>query len=183
MFEPVSYSQLISSLMILEKSNIEGKRIKYSEMIVKLKKEGKNPVKLPSRSTLHSSGYDLYPPFEFTLKPGESMLLPTGLRVNLNGLNHPSYMVPSLVIMPRSSGARKTPLMLRNTIGLVDADYYGSANEGHIYADIKNPSNNTKSHFTPDKAYLQGIILLTYVFPDENPPTKVRNGGLGSTDK
>ena len=38
-------------------------------------------VRLPSRATAGSAGYDFFAPVEFTLKPGETVKIPTGVRV------------------------------------------------------------------------------------------------------
>ena len=41
-------------------------------------------IKLPKRATKGSAGYDFYTPFEFTLKPGETIKIPTGIRVKMD---------------------------------------------------------------------------------------------------
>ena len=40
-------------------------------------------IKLPARATSGSAGYDFYTPVSFTLKPGESIKMPTGVRVEM----------------------------------------------------------------------------------------------------
>ena len=38
-------------------------------------------IKLPKRATRGSAGYDFFSPVDFTLKPGETIKIPTGIRV------------------------------------------------------------------------------------------------------
>lgn len=42
-----------------------------------------NKFKLPNRSTKNSAGYDFFSLFDFSLKPGEIMKIPTGIKVNM----------------------------------------------------------------------------------------------------
>ena len=37
-------------------------------------------IRLPKRATAGSAGYDFFAPAEFTLKPGETVKIPTGIR-------------------------------------------------------------------------------------------------------
>ena len=84
-------------------------------------------IKLPLRATKYSAGYDFYAPFDFTLKPGETIKIPTGIRAKMRE----DY---ALFLLPRSGLGFKYRLQLNNTIGLIDADYFYSDNEGHIFA-------------------------------------------------
>ena len=40
-------------------------------------------IRLPKRATAGSAGYDFFAPAEFTLKPGETVKIPTGIRVEM----------------------------------------------------------------------------------------------------
>ena len=40
-------------------------------------------LKLPMRATRGSAGYDFYAPFSFTLAPGETIKIPTGIRAKM----------------------------------------------------------------------------------------------------
>lgn len=90
-------------------------------------------LKLPKRATAGSAGYDFYAPFEFTLKPNETIKIPTGIRCEMN----PSWV---LMIFPRSGLGFKYRLQLNNTVGVIDSDYYFSDNEGHIFIKLTNLS-------------------------------------------
>ena len=41
-------------------------------------------IKLPIRSTKNSAGYDFFSPFSFELKPGETIKIPSGIKVQMN---------------------------------------------------------------------------------------------------
>ena len=41
-------------------------------------------IRLPKRATAGSAGYDFFAPAEFTLKPGETVKIPTGIRVEMD---------------------------------------------------------------------------------------------------
>ena len=91
-------------------------------------------VKLPKRATTGSAGYDFYAPFDIELAPGETIKVPTGIRCKIvDGW--------VLTMYPRSGLGFKFRLQLNNTVGIIDADYYGSSNEGHIYVKLTNDSN------------------------------------------
>lgn len=133
-------------------------------------------IKLPHRATTGSAGYDFYAPFDFQLKPGESIKIPTGIRAKIND----GWV---LQIFPRSSLGFKYRAQLDNTVGIIDNDYYFSDNEGHIFIKITNDSkNNAVINVKAGEAFAQGIFIRYGVTTDDN--TKViRNGGIGSTNK
>ena len=95
-------------------------------------------IKLPRRATVGSAGYDFYAPVEIRLNPGETAKIPTGIRSYIEN----GYV---LEIYPRSGLGFKYRLQLNNTVGIIDSDYYNSANEGHIFIKITNDSNEGKS--------------------------------------
>lgn len=132
-------------------------------------------VKLPVRATKNSAGYDFFSPFDFTLAAGESIKVPTGIRVLLDDDK-------VLLIAPRSGLGFKYRLQLDNTLGVVDADYSGSDNEGHIFIKITNDSKENKTlSVKKGEAFAQGIIVQFFKTVDDEA-TKERNGGFGSTN-
>ncbi|MBR3635845.1 MAG: deoxyuridine 5'-triphosphate nucleotidohydrolase [Lachnospiraceae bacterium] len=131
-------------------------------------------LKLPIRATKGSAGYDFFAPFSFTLKPGETLKIPTGIRVKMD-----SEWV--LCLFPRSGLGFKYRLQLNNTVGIIDSDYYYSDNEGHIFAKVTNDSNEDKT-LTVEKGvgFMQGIFMEFGTTIDDDVVTE-RNGGFGST--
>lgn len=99
-------------------------------------------IRLPKRATAGSAGYDFFAPAEFTLKPGETVKIPTGIRVEMQ----PEWV---LKCYPRSGLGFKYRLQLNNTVGIIDSDYFYSDNEGHIFAKITNDSNEDKTLTIP----------------------------------
>ena len=133
-------------------------------------------IKLPLRATKYSAGYDFYSPFDFTLNPGETIKIPTGIRAKMRE----DY---ALVLLPRSGLGFKYRLQLNNTIGLIDADYFYSDNEGHIFAKITNDSNEGKViSVKKGEAFIQGVFL-SYGITEDDEVNSIRNGGFGSTSK
>ncbi len=131
-------------------------------------------IKLPGRATKGSAGYDFYAPFDFRLAPGETIKIPTGIRVWIDE----SWV---LHIYPRSGLGFKYRLQLNNTVGIIDSDYFDSDNEGHIFVKLTNDSNEGKTlEVAKGSGFAQGIFLEYGITVDDNAEG-VRNGGFGST--
>lgn len=134
-------------------------------------------ITLPARKTASSAGYDLAAAEAVTLKPGESALIPTGLK---------AYMQADevLFLYIRSSLAAKYALTLTNSVGVIDADYYDNPqNEGHIYVAVKNNGPAPVS-IARGERLAQGIFVkyLT-VDGDLAGAGERREGGFGSTGR
>lgn len=131
---------------------------------------------LPERATAGSAGYDFKSPLTFTLKPGETIKIPTGVRVKIRD----GWF---LACLPRSGLGFKYRVQLDNTMGIIDADYYNSDNEGHIFAKITNDSKEGKTlTVEAGDGFMQGIFL-PYGITEDDDAQGVRNGGFGSTGK
>ncbi len=132
-------------------------------------------VKLPRRATQGSAGYDYFSPIVFTLKPGETIKIPTGIRAKMEE----DWV---LCNFPRSGQGFKYRLQLNNTVGIIDSDYYYSDNEGHIMAKLTNDSNEGKVlEVDAGDGFMQGIFL-PYGITEDDDVDGIRNGGFGSTD-
>jgi len=133
-------------------------------------------LQLPRRATAGSAGYDFFSPLTFQLNPGETIKIPTGIRVEIE-----SNWV--LKLYPRSGLGFKYRLQMNNTVGIIDSDYFYSDNEGHIFAKITNDSNEGKVlELEAGTGFMQGIFLEYGITMDDDV-TDVRNGGFGSTTK
>lgn len=131
-------------------------------------------LKLPKRATAGSAGYDFFAPFDITLKPNETIKIPTGIRCRMER----GWV---LKLYPRSSLGFKYRLQLNNTVGIIDEDYYYSDNEGHIFAKITNDSNEGKTMgVKKGQGFMQGLFIEFGITYDDDVTT-VRNGGFGST--
>ena len=133
-------------------------------------------IQLPKRATSGSAGYDFYAPIDFTLKPGETIKIPTGIRVKIED----GWV---LKCYPRSGLGFKYRMQLNNTVGIVDADYYNSSNEGHIFTKITNDTNEQKTvEIKAGQGFMQGIFVEFGITFDDDA-TAIRDGGFGSTNK
>ena len=131
---------------------------------------------LPKRATKGSAGYDFFAPFDITLKPGQTIKIPTGVRAKME-----EEWV--LKLYPRSGLGFKYRLQLNNTVGIIDSDYYYSSNEGHIFAKITNDSNENKTvEIKAHTGFMQGIFI-EYGITYDDDVVDIRDGGFGSTTK
>ena len=133
-------------------------------------------IRLPRRATAGSAGYDFFAPFAFTLAPGETIKIPTGIRAEMKE----DWV---LQIYPRSGLGFKYRLQMNNTVGIIDSDYFFSDNEGHIFMKITNDSNEGKTVEVPaGTGFAQGIFMQ-YGITEDDDAEGIRNGGFGSTTK
>lgn len=131
---------------------------------------------LPRRATKGSAGYDFFAPFSFSLEPGATIKIPTGIRVKMDE----DWV---LKLYPRSGLGFKYRLQMNNTVGIIDSDYYYSDNEGHIFIKMTNDSNEGKTvEVAQGTGFAQGIFLEYGITVDDDAEG-VRNGGFGSTTK
>ena len=133
-----------------------------------------NEITLPKRATTGSAGYDFVSPIEVTVEPGETALIPTGIRAEME----PGWV---LLLFPRSSLGFKHSLRLANTVGVIDSDYAFAKNEGHIMVKLRNPLSVPVTIGKGDR-FCQGIFL-PYGTAEEDEVTAGRVGGFGSTDR
>lgn len=165
-FEKVSEKQYIADYLNTFKGGEENfiKNDIYSNIV------------LPARSTSGSAGYDFVTPIGFTLKPGETIKIPSGIRCKMNE----DYV---LILFPRSSLGFKYRLQIDNTIPVIDSDYYNADNEGHIFIKLTNDSKEDKViNVSAGDKIVQGIFLQYGITEDDNVDVN-RTGGLGSTGR
>ena len=132
-------------------------------------------IMLPVRSTKNSAGYDFISPFAFTLNPGETIKVPSGIKVCMNNDEF-------LAILVRSSMGFKYNIRLCNQVGIIDSDYYNNPdNEGHMFIALKNEGEKVFEVNKGDK-YAQGIFQK-FLTTDDDEAEGERTGGFGSTNK
>lgn len=169
-FETVSYSQYNNDLQkIFDK---DGRNTEVENAHIGM---SYNDIILPYRATAGSAGYDIRTPIGFTLKPGEDVLIPTGLRCSIK----PGWF---LMIVPRSGLGFKYYTRLANTAGIIDSDYYNAKNEGHIMIKLRMELGEGANPLVvqPGDAIAQAIFL-PFGVTEEDAADGVRTGGLGST--
>ena len=136
-------------------------------------------INLPVRKTKHSAGYDfeaaedtVVPAFVPGMKP---TLVKTGVK---------SYFGEDevLILANRSSNPGKRGLILANSIGVIDSDYYGNPdNDGHImfaFYNISDKDTEIKKGDCIGQGFFQKFLIV-----DNDTTTAERTGGFGSTNK
>lgn len=130
---------------------------------------------LPKRETAYAAGYDLKAAVTTEIAPGEIKLVPTGVK---------AYMQAGevLYLYDRSSNPRKKGLVLINSVGVIDGDYYGNpTNEGHIFAQMQNITDEPVVVEAGERI-VQGVFM-PFLVADGDEADGVRTGGFGSTGK
>lgn len=160
-FDKVSYEQFYNAVK---------KEYLYTDEYIR---ECYDNLKLPERATRGSAGYDFVAFATFLLQPGETIIIPTGIRVKI-------YDGWWLGVLPRSSLGFKYGVRLCNTMGVIDCDYYNSDNEGHIFIKITNGSDDKTLTIQRGDRFAQGIFL-PFGIAYSDSATAERNGGIGSS--
>lgn len=132
-------------------------------------------VNLPKRKTKQSAGYDIESAIDAVITPGETKVIPTGIKACMKPYEW-------LGVYVRSSLAIKYGLILANGVGVIDSDYYNNPdNEGHIMIALTNISGKTYNVKRGDRI-AQGIFHQYYrVDGDKTDGSRI--GGIGSTGK
>ena len=136
-------------------------------------------INLPVRKTKNAAGYDI--------EAAEDIVIPKfipGMKPTLVKTGIKAYMMDDevLYLYNRSSNPGKKGLVLANSVGVVDKDYYGNPdNDGHImfaFFNIKYEDVEIKK----GDAIGQGVFAK-YLTVDDDSSEGIRQGGFGSTNK
>lgn len=129
---------------------------------------------LPKRETKYSAGYDFRSPIDFVLKPGESLKIPTGVKIVMNEGE-------MLMLVVRSSMGIKWNVRMCNQVGIFEKDYYNNeTNEGHAFLKLENHGKEDYVVKVGDRI-VQGIFTKFLTIDDEEEIDSIRTGGIGST--
>lgn len=146
---------------------------RFFEVVKDEHRKNKGEIKLPTRATEHSSGYDFYSPISVTIQPNEMVMIWTDVKAHM-------YYDNALFIIPRSSMG-KYPIMIANTIGNIDSDYYGNeSNDGNIGFRLFNLGTTPYEIKAGDRIG-QGVFVK-YGITKDDTASGTRNGGFGSTN-
>ena len=133
-------------------------------------------INLPTRADKGSAGYDFYAPKDFQLLPMQKTIMWTDVK---------AYMKPDevLQIFIRSSLAIKDGLMLSNSVGIIDASYYGNeSNDGNIGIALVNTTGKA-INIKKGQRIAQGIFTKFLVADVDETSDEQRSGGIGSSGK
>ena len=95
-------------------------------------------INLPQYANKGDAGLDIYSPEEYTINPGETVIIPTGIKMAI-----PTGY--AILIQPRSGQSVKTKLRIANTPGLIDSGYRDEI--GVIVENIEPPFKDIEYHF------------------------------------
>ena len=136
-------------------------------------------INIPIRKTKYSAGYDIEAAEDTVIPSFKKGMNPTLVKTGLKAYMQDDEM---LLLYNRSSNPKKKGLILANSVGVVDKDYYGNQdNDGHImfaFYNIKEEDITIKK----GEAIGQGIFQK-YLIADNDVAEGERTGGFGSTNK
>ena len=139
--------------------------------------EDKN-INLPIRKTKYSAGYDIEAAEDTVVPVFKEGVAPTLVKTGLK-----AYMEEDevLFLYNRSSNPKKKGLIIPNSVGVIDKDYYGNPdNDGHFMFTFYNVSDVP---VTIKKGEAIGqAIFSKYLITDDDNAEGERIGGFGSTD-
>lgn len=136
-------------------------------------------INLPIRKTKYSAGYDVeaaedtvIPSFKKGMKP---TLVKTGIKAYMQENEY-------LMLANRSSNPGKKGLILANSVGIIDKDYYGNPdNDGHIMFAFYNTKEEDIEIKKGD--CIGQAIFMPFLIVDNDKSEGERIGGFGSTNK
>ena len=134
-------------------------------------------INLPIRKTQYSAGYDIEAAEEVVIPSFKKGMAPTLVKTGLK-----AYMQDDevLLLYNRSSNPKKKGLIMANSVGVIDKDYYGNPdNDGHFmfaFYNIKEEDITIKKGDCIGQAVFQKYFTI-----DNDNATGIRNGGFGST--
>lgn len=152
-------------------------------------------INMPIRKTKNSVGYDIEAA-EDTIIPSIWKTVFSNFQKFLKGDHEYDTIKPTLIktgikayfgedealfLANRSSHPGKKGLVLANSIGVIESDYYGNPdNDGHImfaYYNFYPVDTTIKKHDPVGQAFFQKFLIT-----DDDKAEGKRMGGFGSTD-
>lgn len=132
-------------------------------------------IQLPTRSTVGSAAYDIYSTLTITVEPGQKITIPTDVKI---------YMQQDEVfhLYPRSSQGIKFDIILANTTGVIDSDYYENPdNDGNFSIVLRNLGDKPYEVKQGDRIAQGEFAKYLKADHDYNKVLPKRTGGVGST--
>ena len=136
-------------------------------------------INVPIRKTKYSAGYDIEAAEDCVIPSFKKGMAPTLVKTGLK-----AYMQDDevLLLYNRSSNPKKKGLIMANSVGVIDKDYYENPdNDGHFmfaFYNIKEEDIEIKKGDAIGQA-----IFQKYLVTDDDTAEGERLGGFGSTSK
>lgn len=135
-------------------------------------------INLPVRKTKNSAGYDIEAAEDTVVPAFKPGMKPTLIKTGLKAYMQPDEM---LCLYNRSSNPGKRGLVVANSVGIIDSDYYGNPdNDGHImfaFINIKDEDTYIKKGDCIGQGIFEKFLVTDY----DNAQGE-RKGGFGSTN-
>ena len=130
---------------------------------------------LPEYESEGAVGFDFHSIYTTYLSPGEIKLIPTDVIIEVPE----GYM---LMVVARSSTARKKGVMLPNGVGIIDNDYCGE--DDQIFVQVFNFTQEEQLIESRSKIAQGVLVKVAHAdFVEVDSMAQESRGGFGSTDK
>lgn len=146
--------------------------MRHFEVVKDEHRKNSGDIKLPTRATKGSAGYDFYSPISVDIEPMCSQMIWTDICSKFED--------DEVLLINVRSSMGKQPVMIANTQGVIDPSYYGNPdNGGNIGIRLFNLGKTIYTVHSGDRI-AQGIFVKYLTTNDDNA-TNTRLGGFGST--
>ena len=146
--------------------------MRYFEVVKDEYRKHSGDIKLPTRATKGSAGYDFYSPISVDIEPMCSQMIWTDVCSKFED--------DEVLLINVRSSMGKQPVMIANTQGVIDPSYYGNPdNGGNIGIRLFNLGKTIYTVHAGDRV-AQGIFVK-YLITDDDDATAERVSGYGST--
>jgi dUTP pyrophosphatase len=146
--------------------------MRFFEVVKDEFRKNEGEIKLPTRASEHSAGYDFYSPVDIIIQPGETAMIWTDVKASM-------YYDNVLMLFVRSSMG-KHPVVIANGTGIIDSDYFSNPdNDGNIGFRLLNLGKTPYEIKSGDRIG-QGVFTKFGIVKDDATTTK-RSGGFGSS--
>ena len=149
-------------------------RIRGFEVVKDEMRKTTGDIILPKRGTSKAIAYDIYSPIDITINPMTSGMIWTDVKAYFQDDE-------ALLINVRSSMG-KQPVMLANTQGWIESDYYGNKdNDGNLGVNLFNLGQTPYEIKTGDR--IAQCMFIKRLDSDNGNTDTIRSGGFGSSGK
>ena len=146
--------------------------MRYFEVVKDEYRKHSGDIKLPTRATKGSAGYDFYSPISVDIEPMCSQMIWTDVCSKFED--------DEVLLINVRSSMGKQPVMIANTQGVIDPSYYGNQdNGGNIGIRLFNLGKTIYTVHAGDRV-AQGTFVK-YLITDDDDATAERVSGYGST--